>query len=167
CIQRPFYPGDGVCHVYVLHPPGGLAGGDMLRLSCAAETGAAALVTTPAATKFYRTLGPISIQEQRIRVEPGASFEWLPLDTILFGGSRARIRTEVRLASDARFVGWEMTTIGRRLAGDDYRSGRLDQRTEILVDGAPRLLERMRFESGDPIFERAWGLRGHDVLGSL
>ena len=166
-VQRAFHQGDGVCHVYVLHPPGGLAGGDRLILSCVAETGTAALVTTPAATKFYRSLGASSRQEQIIRVAPDASFEWLPLDTILFGGSRAQISTQVRLAASSRFVGWEMTSIGRRLSGDDYPSGRLDQRTEIFVDGEPRLLDRMLFDAGDPILVRAWGLGERDVFGSL
>ena len=62
CIQRPFYPGDGTCHVYLLHPPGGLAAGDELILDAAAEHGAAALLTTPAATKFYRSEGLPSVQ---------------------------------------------------------------------------------------------------------
>ena len=167
CVQRAFHQGDGVCHVYVLHPPGGLAGGDRLILSCVAGSGTAALLTTPAATKFYRTVGPSSRQQQIIRVAPDASFEWLPLDTILFGGSRAQISTEVHLAAASRFVGWEMTSIGRRLSGDDYRSGRLDQRTEIYVDGEPRLVDRMLFEAGDPILVRAWGLGERDVFGSL
>lgn len=167
CIQRPFYPGDGVCHVYVLHPPGGLAGGDRLVLSCTADSGAAALVTTPAATKLYRSLGPPSRQDLLVRVAAGASFEWLPLDTILFGGSIARITTEVRLAAGARFVGWEMTALGRPASGDRYATGRLDQRTRILVDGDPILLERTTFDAGDPVLESAWGLGGHTVLGTL
>jgi urease accessory protein len=167
CIQRPFYPGDGVCHVYVLHPPGGLAGGDLLRLSCFTDAGTAALVTTPAATKFYGTLGPASVQQQLIRVAPGASFEWLPLDTILFGGSRARISTTISVASSSRFIGWEMTSLGRALSGDRYTSGRLDQRTEISVDGELRLIERTRFDAGDPILARAWGLAGRAVFGTL
>jgi len=167
CIQRPFYPDDGACHVYVLHPPGGLAGGDRLILTCTVEPGAAALVTTPAATKFYRSLGPSSRQVQVFRVARGASLEWLPLDTILFGGSRAKISTRIRLAVGARFAGWEMTSIGRRLSGDDYRSGELDQRTEILVDGAPLLLDPLTFRASDSLLARSWGLAGHDVFGAL
>lgn len=167
CIQRPFYPEDGVCHLYVLHPPGGLAGGDSLTLECDAGPGAFALVTTPAATKFYRSLGPPSIQAQTLRVAAGASFEWLPLDTILFGGSRACISTDVQLAAAARFVGWEITSLGRALSGDCYRSGRLDQRTRIFVDGEARLLDRLAFDAGDPILERAWGLGAHPVFGAL
>lgn len=167
CIQRPFYPGDGACHVYVLHPPGGLAGGDRVALSCAAETGAAALVTTPAATKFYRSLGPWSVQEQAIRVAPDASLEWLPLDSILFGGSRARISTRIRLASTSRFIGWEMTCLGRELYGDRYAAAGAELGTEIVVDGKARLLERTMLESGDAVLERSWGLAGRRVLGTL
>ena len=167
CIQRPFYPDDGACHVYVLHPPGGLAGGDQLLLTCAAEPRTAALVTTPAATKFYRSVGPWSRQVQLIHVARDASFEWLPLDTILFGGSRAKISTRIRLAPGARFAGWEMISIGRPLSGDRYRSGELDARTEIFVDGAPLLLDRTTFRAGDPILTRSWGLAGHECFGAL
>jgi len=50
-VQRPFLPeGPGVAHVYVLHPPGGLVGGDELTLDVEVDAGAHALVTTPAAS---------------------------------------------------------------------------------------------------------------------
>ncbi len=120
CIQRPFYPGDGACHVYLLHPPGGLAAGDELDLTVDVEPGAAALLTTPAATKFYRSDGAPSVQRQTLRVAAGAALEWLPLDTILFGGSRALIETDVVLAPGARFIGWEQLSLGRPLSGDRY-----------------------------------------------
>lgn len=167
CIQRPFHPEDGVCHVYVLHPPGGLVGGDRLELSCSADAGAAALVTTPAATKLYRSAGLPSRQNVVVSVSAGASFEWLPLETILFGGSIAVNATEIALAANARFIGWEMISLGRPLSGDLYRSGRLDQRTRIAVDGLPILLERTVFEAGAAVLERDWGFGGRTVLGTL
>jgi urease accessory protein len=122
-IQRPFHPGDGACHVYLLHPPGGLAAGDTLDLDVEVEPGAAALLTTPAATKFYRSDGAPSVQRQTLHVASGASLEWLPLDTILFGGSRALIETEVALEPGARFLGWEQLSLGRPLSGDCYTTG--------------------------------------------
>lgn len=166
-IQRPFYPGDGVCHVYLLHPPGGLVGGDRLEISCSIGTGAAALVTTPAATKFYRSAGSPSRQDLAVRVADGASFEWLPQETILFGGSIVESTTEIGLAANARFVAWETISLGRPAFGDLYRSGRLDQRTRIAVDGLPILLERTVFEAGAAVLERDWGFGGRTVLGTL
>jgi len=87
-VQRPFFPeGREVCHVYLLHPPGGLVGGDELRLDLRVGEGARALVTTPAAGKAYRTLGPVSRQTQALSVADGAALEWLPQETIVYDGA--------------------------------------------------------------------------------
>ena len=133
CIQQPFYPGDGACHVYLLHPPGGLAAGDELDLTVDVEPGAAALLTTPAATKFYGSDGAPSVQRQTLRVAAGAALEWLPLDTILFGGSRALIETDVELEPGARFIGWEQLSLGRPLSGDRYATARSSSTRESAV----------------------------------
>jgi urease accessory protein len=167
CIQRAFYPGDGVCHVYLLHPPGGLAGGDRLTLDATVERGAAVLLTTPASTKFYRSDELPSAQTQVLHVAAHASLEWLPLDTILFGGSHAQIATEVRLHSTARFIGWEMTSLGRPMSGDTYATGALEQRMRIYVDDEPRVHERTQWRAGDPILTTQWGLAGFGVWGAL
>jgi len=166
-IQQPFHPGDGVCHVYLLHPPGGLAGGDVLALDADVGAAAAALLTTPAATKFYRSDGATSVQQQTLRVAADASLEWLPLETILFGGSRAHIETHVELDADARFIGWEQTSLGRPLSGDHYGTGSLEQRTRIDVAGEPRLIERLRWRAGDRLLDADWGLAAFGVCGAL
>jgi urease accessory protein len=167
CIQRPFYPEDGVCHVYVLHPPGGLAGGDRLTLDVALAPGAEVLLTTPAATKFYRSETAPSTQTQRLSLAVGASLEWLPLETLLFGGSRASIQTRIELARNSRFIGWEQSSLGRPLSGDHYADGSLDMRTEIFVDGEPLLLERLRWKLPDATLTAPWGLAGHGAMGVL
>jgi urease accessory protein len=167
CIQRPFYPGDGACHVYLLHPPGGLAAGDALDLDVDVGPGAAALLTTPAATKFYRSDGEPSAQRQTLHVASGASLEWLPLDTILFGGSRAVIETDVALEAGARFLGWEQLSLGRPLSGDRYTTGSLEQHTRIRLANDPLLIESLRFAAGDRLLTADWGLASFGVCGVL
>jgi len=167
CIQQPFYPGDGACHAYLLHPPGGLAAGDVLELEVDVAPGATTLLTTPAATKFYRSDGAPSVQRQTLRVANGASLEWLPLDTILFGGSRAVIETAVELEAGARFIGWEQLSLGRPLSGDRYTTGSLEQHTWIGVDREPQLIESLRFGAGDRLLAAPCGLGSFGVCGAL
>ncbi len=166
-VQRPFYPeGADTCHVYLLHPPGGVVGGDRLRIDLEVEAGAHALVTTPAATKFYRSAGPAASQRQTLRVAPRATLEWLPQEAIVFDGARVRTVTRILAAPDARIVAWEMTCFGRPAAGDRFRHGTWDQSLEFYLDEAtPVLLERQRIAGADAHARAA--LRGAGVSGTL
>ena len=166
-VQRPFYPEGEVCHVYLLHPPGGVVGGDRLDIRVRSLTGAHALVTTPAATKFYRSAGPLARQTQSLYVAPGATLEWLPQETLLFGGCEVETTTRIELEGDARFIGWEVLVLGRRATGDAYAAGRCRSAFELWRDGAPLLIERSRFVAGDPMLAGDWGLAGHPVSASM
>jgi urease accessory protein len=167
CVQKPFHPGDGSCHVYVLHPPGGLAGGDRLELIASVAAEASALVTMPASTKFYRSTGREASVVNRLAVAAGARLEWLPPETILFGGSRARLGTEVRLARSAVFIGWEILALGRTLSGDLFTAGAFEQRLDCFVDDVPILLERTAAAAGDPVLSAPFGLHDHPYSATL
>ena len=166
-VQKPFYPEDGVCHVYLLHPPGGVVGGDELSVSVRAGKGSAALITTPGATRIYRSAGPLSTIKYQLNVEAGASLEWLPQDSILYGGSRLSQEMEVRVASGSRFCGWEITSMGRPASGDHYSTGEFDQGFQLYVDSIPVLMERQRWQAGQEVLEASWGLSGYPVLGTF
>jgi urease accessory protein len=157
CVQKPFHPGNGSCHVYVLHPPGGLTGGDELELHVGVAAGASALVTMPASTKFYRSRGREARVFNRLDVKTGAKFEWLPPETILFGGSKARLSTEIHLDRAAVFIGWEILALGRTLSGDRFEAGGFEQRLSCYVDGRPLLLERTSAAAGDTVLSASWG----------
>ena len=164
-VQRPFFPeGRQVCHVYVLHPPGGLVGGDELRLGIEVDAGGHALLTTPAAGKAYRTTGAPVLQAQRISVGPGAALEWLPQETILYDGADATLETEVRLAPGARFVGAETVCFGLAARGETFARGVCRQRFELRRGARPVLIERGRFAGGEPTQAARFALGGAAVM---
>ena len=167
-VQRPFYPeGDGVCHVYVLHPPGGVVGGDRLITEVSVEAGAHSLLTTPAAAKLYRSRGGVAEQTQRLRVAAGAQLEWLPQETIAFDGALATLSTRIELAADARFLGWDILCLGRPAAEERFERGEIGQALEIWRAGQQVYCERGSYAGGAEIMRAAWGLANFPVVGTF
>lgn len=170
-VQRPFYPegGMGACHVYLLHPPGGLVSGDALSISARVGSGARALLTTPAANKLYRadSHGVAWAQQTRLEVADGAVLEWLPQETIAFDGSRGEQGTHIELTGTARCLGWEVLALGRPASRLPYVSGRIDQRFRLTQDGRPLWLERQPLDPAHPRFIGRWGQGGGTVQATL
>jgi urease accessory protein len=165
-VQKPFYPeGDAVCHAVVVHPPGGIAGGDELELHARVDAGSHALLTTPGAAKWYRSAGPWA--SQRISFEVNGALEWLPQETIVFSGALARMQTRIALAAGARYLGWEILCLGRTGSGE--RFGRGTTRTDFQVsrEGRPLWIERGTLEGGGRLMESPAGLGGHAVCATL
>lgn len=166
-VQKPFYPGDGACHVYLLHPPGGLVGGDQLSLQIEAAADTHVLLTTPAANKFYRSAGlPASIK-QHIHVHANAHFEWLPQETILYRGSHARMQTRITLEPGARYIGWEILCLGRPAANEAFDAGSCEQRIELWRAQQPMLIERNRFTGVDEVLGAPWGFAQKSVSATM
>ncbi|KAF0192856.1 MAG: urease accessory protein [Gammaproteobacteria bacterium] len=169
-VQRPFYPEadrDGTCHVYLLHPPGGLVGGDRLHVHVDAGAGAEVLLTSPAAQKFYRTNGLPAQLHQHLQVAEGASLEWFPLETIVFNGASGASHTVVELAAGAQFTGWEITCLGRRAAGEGFHTGEYRQRFEILRHDEALWIERALLTGNSAVLDTRWGMAGYSVTGTL
>jgi len=142
-VQRDLYPeGEGICHTIVVHPPGGVAGGDSLSINAILGLGSAALLTTPGAGKWYRTQARPARQALEFDVADGASLEWLPQETILFDGTSAEMKTTVRLQRGAVYTGWEVLCFGRTASGHRFETGRLSQQTNILLEDEQLWAER-------------------------
>jgi len=163
-VQRPFYPEGEVCHVYLLHPPGGVAGGDQLRIDAESAPASRALVTTPGATKFYRSTGALAYQTQHLRIADAASLEWMPQENIFFPGAQVNMRTRVDLHGAARLAFWEIHCLGLPVIQEDFNEGNLDSRLEIRRDGKPLLLERLRVDPHSRL--RSSLLGGKPVTGT-
>jgi len=167
-IQKSFPQDDGSCHLYILHPPGGLVGGDQLSIRITAEHETRTLITTPSAGKFYRCLEDLG-QKQTVQISVGesAQVEWLPQENIFFDGAKANVETEVHLDADSVFLGWEIQCLGRQASGECFRSGSVMQRLRLYRNG--RLVHRDRLELRPeiPLMSAGWGLGGMNVIGAL
>lgn len=166
-VQRAFYPEGPVCHVYLLHPPGGIVGGDQLRIEVDVDAGAHALLTTPAAGKFYRSAGRTARQAQHLRIASGAALEWLPQENIVYEGAIASSLTRIELEEGARFMAWDIACLGRPAAGEAFARGLFEQRLQIHRQGRPLLLECNRFEGGSAMLRAPWGMGSAPVAATM
>lgn len=117
-ILKSLYPeGPGICHNVLVHPPGGLVGGDVLDISVDVAAGAHALVTTPGATRFYKSNGQPALQRTRLQLQAGARLEWLPLEAIAYNACDAANELQMELAPGAELLTWDITALGLPLAG--------------------------------------------------
>ncbi len=169
-VQRPFYPEQGgQAHVYILHPPGGIVAGDSLAISSTVRTGAHALVTTPSAGRVYCSNRQRLLQSQQVSmtVESGGFGEWLPQENIVFNDALAVNRTSIHLQPESRFIGWEITCLGRPASNELFTTGTLKQHLDITLAGEPLLLEKSRFDGGSPMLTERWGLHGRPAMATL
>jgi urease accessory protein len=167
-VQKPLYPeGDAVCQCIVVHPPGGIAGGDTLDIGIDVGNGAWAQITTPGAAKWYRSAGRRASQEIRVRVGDGGTFEWLPQGTIVFDGADATSALRVELARDSAFLGWDVVCLGRTAASERFARGRWRQCVDIVRDAALVWSERVHLNGNDALLASPVGLNGAPVFGTF
>jgi len=164
-ILQSLYPeGDAVCHNVLVHPPGGLVGGDTLDIAVTAATGSHGLITTPGATRFYKSLGDTALQRTRIRLEAGARVEWLPMESLCYSGCLAENHLTLDLAPGAELMGWDVTALGLPSASQPFISGSFCQHIEL-----PGVwLERARIRAGDTLLMNSpLGLDGQRCIATL
>jgi urease accessory protein len=164
-ILQSLYPeGDGICHNVLVHPPGGLVGGDTLDIAVQADSGTHGLITTPGATRFYRSEGPLALQTTRIHMADGARLEWLPLEALCYNACQAENRLVMHLAPGAELLGWDLTAFGLPQANLPFVQGSFAQHIEV-----PGVwLERGRVDASDTrLLDGPTGLNGARCLASL
>lgn len=167
-VQRMLYPeGAGCCHGLILHPPGGVAGGDRLDIDVHLESDAHTLLTTPGAAKWYRAGDARSaIQQLHLTVASDACLEWLPQESILFDGARVEQRCDITLEPRAALFGWDIVQLGRLAAGEQWQRGCWQQRMRIARAGQTVWLEQARLDASDPLRNSPLRLAGHNVFAT-
>lgn len=170
-VQRPFYPGldDHECHLYLLHPPGGMVTGDVIQMDIALNDGAHGLLTTPSAGKIYRGNQSTVSQKQQVicRVSGDSYLEWMPQETIVFDGARGNLSLRVDLEAGSDCCLWDIVCLGRPASGEKFTEGYLRQRLELVVDDVLVYSESNRFIGGSEFLNARWGLAGLPVSGTL
>ena len=167
-VQKPLYPeGDAVCHTIVVHPPGGIAGGDELDVAINIGAGGHVLLTTPGECKWYRSGGPLAQQRVALTAAHGACVEWLPQETIVYDGAHAGIEVVAELGRQATFIGWDIVCLGRTASGERYAKGNCRLHTRIAREGRLLWMERGAVEGGGSMAMARAGLAGRTVFGTM
>ncbi|GHC88961.1 urease accessory protein UreD 2 [Pseudorhodoferax aquiterrae] len=164
-VLQSLYPEhEGICHNVLVHPPGGLVGGDVLDIGIDVGEGAHGLVTTPGAARFYRSAGETAAQRTELKLAPGARFEWLPAETLCYDECLAENRLRLQLAPGAELIGWDITALGLPHAGKPFARGQLHQHLEL-----PGVwLERARMAADDALLlDSPLGMAGQRCIATL
>jgi len=167
-IQRSFYPeGQEICHSIILHTAGGMVGGDRLSQTINLQPETQVVLTTPAASKIYRSSGETAHNIINIEVEKQAYLEFVPREIIIFNGAIFSQNLRVNLAADACYLGWEITRFGRTARGEIFNHGQWKSCTEIWQNNCPIWIDRQGFIANEEILNSPHGLGGQPVIASL
>src|SRR5260370_32423958 len=106
-VQKALYPeGPDICHAVIIHPPGGIAGGDQLSFEISLDEGSHAVLTTPAATKWYKSPNERSSQTIHIILKGESRLDWLPQENLFFNAARADSTFRLEVAPESTAIGW-------------------------------------------------------------
>ncbi|NHZ33589.1 urease accessory protein UreD [Massilia rubra] len=167
-VQKPLYPeGARICHAIIVHPPGGVVGGDRLSVSVSAGASTHAFLTSPGAAKWYRANGKVSRQDVTIDAGAGAAVEWMPQEAIFFNGAHVALEQRVELALDASYIGCDILCLGRRASGETFESGVITQHTQIRRGGKLLWWEQGALRGGGAAMHSPLGLNGASVCATL
>jgi len=164
-VLKSLYPeGEAICHNVIVHPPGGLVGGDVLDIRVRVDGDAHALVSTPGATRFYESDDLQATQRVTLDLAAGARLEWLPLEALAYPGCRALNQLTATLAPGAELLAWDVTALGLPASDKPFSRGRITQRLEL----PGRWLEQVHIDASDHrLLASPLGLAGQRCLGSL
>jgi urease accessory protein len=121
-----------------------MTGGDHFAIDVALGANAGLTVTTAAAEKVYRSLGPDAGIDVKLSVAAGARLAWLPHETIVFDRVRLRRSIDVDLAPGANLLLAESIVFGRSAMGESVREGQVFDRWRVRVGGALVFAESLR-----------------------
>lgn len=154
----------GGAALMLLNPTGGVVGGDRLETRVRLGADARVCLTTPSATRVYRSAGEPAVQRFAAAVGPGGCLEYVPDHLIPSPGARLRQTTEIALAAGASAIVWDSWSAGRPARDEAWAFAELDLQLSIRDGRGPVFHERARLE-GDVFWSRLGGAEGMGYAG--
>ena len=168
-VRFPNVAPDAALEAVIVNTAGGMAGGDRFELGIDVGEAARLIVTTAAAEKIYRSLGPDTAVNVKLKVGAGGMLGWLPQETVLFDRMRLRRTIEADLARNAQLIVAEAMVFGRSAMGETVARGYLFDRWRIRVDGAHVFAEGLRLDGAiaENLAQRATAAGGAAIASVL
>jgi urease accessory protein len=168
-VRFPNVASGSALEAVIVNTAGGMTGGDRSELDVAVGEGARLTVTTAAAEKIYRSLGPDTTVSVKLKVGTGGMLAWLPQETILFDRMKLRRTIEADLAHNAQLIVAEALVFGRLAMGETVARGHLFDRWRIRVDGALVFAESLRLDGAiaENLAQRAAAAGGAAIASVL
>lgn len=149
-VQKALYPeGDAICHTVIIHPPAGIAGGDTLEIDVSIGKASHVVLSTPSATKWYKSFKNPATQIIRFNLDEEAKLDWLPQENLFFRGADSHLLAELSLKSSSSFIGWDATMLGRYASGEEWVSGHVHMINQIKRDGKLIWVENGHIDAED------------------
>jgi urease accessory protein len=154
-VLAPVALDDAAAVVSILNPTGGVLGGDRLTVDIDVGAGAHACLTTPSATRVYRSAGPPAVQTVHVRLASGAVCEWVPDHTIPSPGAILEQDLAFDVGEGATLLALDAWAAGRVARGEAWTFTRLSSALRIADASGPLLHDRFVLDGG-----RDWAARG-------
>ena len=170
-VQKALFPeGNDICHSIIIHPPAGIAGGDVLEIDVFVGTECHTVLSTPSATKWYKSFNNPATQSIQFELGANAKLDWLPQENLFFKGADAKVLTKLNLQSSSSFIGWDAAMLGRHASGEEWSKGHVHMRNQIYRDGKLLWIENGQINAEDmhykslpqigswPVFATLWAV---------
>jgi urease accessory protein len=167
-VQKALFPeGNDICHSIIIHPPAGIAGGDVLEIDVFVGAECHTVLSTPSATKWYKSFNNPATQSIQFDLGASAKLDWLPQENLFFKGADAKVLAKLNLHSSSSFIGWDAAMLGRHASGEEWSKGHVHMRNQIYRDGKLLWIENGQINAEDMYYKSLPQIGSSPVFATL
>lgn len=163
----PLTLADGASYLMLLNPTGGVLGGDHLVTEIVQGPGTHVCLTTPSATRIYRTAEKPAILETVIHLDERATLEYFPDHVIPHAASALRQSLRIEMAHGSRAIILDSMASGRVAHGEHWNFTEMNSRTEVYACGRPAYINWMKIVPAAKQPDRLGWMEEFDYLSCM